>query len=125
MSKGRRGLARPLAGVLVLAVSVGLTAPAVALDLAQAKAQRLVAEGTDGLVHATQAGPSGAVQSLVAGTNAGRMDRYRDIAANRGISVDQVQRVAATELIKRTPPDQCVEADGGRYVRKGSGATCP
>lgn len=122
MKAGIRLVPVLLAACLAL---VGGGAPAAAMSLTDAKAQRLVAEGQDGLIHATQGSPSAAVRGLVSSTNAGRMDKYRAIAASRGVSVDQIQKVAAAELIKRTPGDQCVEAGAGRYVRKGSGSSCP
>jgi len=119
---------RGRSGALVVAVLIAaafVAGNATAMSLAEAKAQRLVAEGMDGLIHATEPGPSATVRQLISQTNDGRMDRYRDIAGRRNIPVDEVKKVAASELIKRTPPDQCIEAGSGRYVQKGSGAGCP
>lgn len=103
--------------LLALAAMLGLSVPAVAQDpLAGAKQAGQVGERPDGLVGVVPGAPA-AVQALAEQVNAQRLQRYRDIAASNGTSVDKVQAVAGQQLIDRTPSGQYV-LSGGRWVKK-------
>ena len=103
--------------LLALAALLGGAAPALAQDpLVGAKQAGQVGERPDGLV-GTMPGAPASVQALADQVNAQRLQRYRDIAASNGTSVDKVQAVAGQQLIDRTPAGQYVFS-GGRWVRK-------
>jgi len=103
--------------LLALALALGLSAPALAQDpLAGAKQAGQVGERPDGLVGVVPGAPASA-QAIADQVNAQRLQRYRDIAASNGTSVDKVQAVAGQQLIERTPAGQYVQS-GGAWVRK-------
>jgi uncharacterized protein YdbL (DUF1318 family) len=102
---------------LALALGLGLSAPALAQDpLAGAKQGGQVGERPDGLVGVLPGAPASA-QAVADQVNAQRLQRYRDIAASNGTSVDKVQAVAGQQLIDRTPAGQYV-LNGGTWVKK-------
>lgn len=102
---------------LMAMLGLGMAAPAAAQDpLAGAKQAGQVGERPDGLVGVVPGAPAN-VQTLAEQVNAQRLQRYRDIAASNGTSVDKVQTVAGQQLIDRTPPGQYV-LSGGRWVKK-------
>ncbi|WP_448187550.1 YdbL family protein [Azospirillum sp. sgz301742] len=108
---------RLLAPLLALVAMLGLAVPATAQDpLAGAKQAGQVGERPDGLVGVVPGAPA-AVQGLADQVNAQRLQRYRDIAASNGTSVDKVQAVAGQQLIDRTPSGQYV-LSAGRWVKK-------
>lgn len=86
-SLSRRRLA-PLLGA-VLALGLFAATPAWAVGLDQARAQGMVCEGRDGLIHKAAGGPG--VDGLIADVNAKRMATYRDISARDNVPLAQVQ----------------------------------
>ena len=102
---------------LAAMLTLGTATPAPAQDpLAGAKQAGQVGERPDGLVGVVPGAPA-AVQALAEQVNAQRLQRYRDIAASNGTSVDKVQAVAGQQLIDRTPSGQYV-LSGGTWVKK-------
>ena len=74
-------------------------APALALDLDQARNQGAVGERADGLVGAVSTAAD--VAQLVQSINDARMDDYRKIAAQQGTKVDAVQAIAGQKQVEK------------------------
>ncbi len=74
-------------------------APALALDLDQARNQGAVGERADGLVGAVSTAAD--IAQLVQNINDARMDDYRKIAAQQGTKVDAVQAIAGQKQIEK------------------------
>ncbi len=108
------------AAILAIALLLALApvGTAGAADLASAMRQGLVGERADGLVGLVSGSVSGDVRQLVDQVNRGRMQKYRQIASQRGVPVDQVQRIAAQRLIGSAPAGIYVQNPGGGWVRK-------
>ncbi|WP_431856359.1 YdbL family protein [Azospirillum sp.] len=103
--------------LLALTLGLALSAPAFAQDpLSGAKQAGQLGERPDGLVGVVPGAPA-AAQAVAEQVNAQRLQRYRDIAASNGTSVDKVQAVAGQQLIDRTPAGQYV-LSGGKWVKK-------
>ncbi|SDG84596.1 DUF1318 domain-containing protein [Roseospirillum parvum] len=79
----------PLLAGAALAALLLASDPAFAVGLDQARAQGMVCEGRDGLIHKAAGGPG--VDGLIADVNAKRMATYRDIAAKDNVPLAQVQ----------------------------------
>lgn len=110
-------LLSPIAASLLL-VLVGLAGvgEAQAGPLDDAKAQGLVGERPDGYVGVVDG--NGDVQALVDRINAGRKEKYAEVAAKRGAPIEAVAQIAGEKLIERTPPGQYVMTIDGRWRRK-------
>lgn len=93
-------------------------APALAIDLDQAKDSGQVGEQIDGYVGTVKGGASGAVQNLVREVNRGRREKYEAIASKRGVTVQAVAARAGSKLIERAPKGQWVKESGGKWVQK-------
>ena len=103
--------------LLAFAALLAVATPAPAQDaLAGAKQAGQVGERPDGLVGVVPGAPA-AAQAIAEQVNAQRLQRYRDIAASNGTSVDKVQALAGQRLIDGTPAGQYV-LSGGRWVKK-------
>ncbi len=95
MTKFRSIISRTLP--LLLALSVfSLTASA--LDLDQAKAQKLVKETASGYLVAVK--PSAEVNALIKKINTGRKVQYQKIAKKQGTSLATVEQLAGQKLAK-------------------------
>ena len=93
-------------------------APALAIDLDQAKGAGQIGEQSDGYVGTVKGGASEAVQGLVEQVNRGRRDKYAAIASKRGVTVQAVAARAGTKLGERAPKGQWVKGSGGKWVQK-------
>lgn len=89
---------------------------AFAMDLSQAKQSGLVGEKPDGLIAAVSAN-STEINQLVKETNAGRMSVYKETALKQGVSVSQVQALAAEKLYGLAGRGEYVMTNG-QWVRK-------
>jgi len=87
-----------------------------AQSLGEAKAQGLIGERADGYVGAV--GNAGPVQALINDINAKRQAKYADIAAQRGVSTEDVAKITGMKLIERAPAGQFVRGDNGKWVKK-------
>lgn len=101
-----------LATALMLAAAL----PALALDLNEARGAGLVGERPDGLIAAIAG--TAEVKPLVERVNAGRMEKYREIAARNGTSVEAVQSLAGRELAAKAPAGSLVQDASGTWRRK-------
>lgn len=72
--------------------------PVSALDLGQAKAQKLVKETSSGYLKAVK--PSTDVNTLIKKINAGRKAEYQKIAKKQGTSLSAVEQLAGKKLGK-------------------------
>lgn len=86
-----------------------------ALDLSSAKSEGLVGETDTGYLAAVK--PSSEVNALVADINTQRKAEYERIASQNGISVADVEKLAAQKAISRTPVGQYVKI-GGDWQKK-------
>jgi uncharacterized protein YdbL (DUF1318 family) len=108
-----RWLALVSALVLVLAA-----APVLASELGGAKAAGQVGERLDGYVGLVDANAPDAVKELVERVNAGRRQKYAEIAAKRNAPVEAVAAQAGAKLTQRAGPGQYVMDASGRWKRK-------
>jgi len=95
MTKFRNIISRTLP--LLLALSL-FSLPTSALDLDQAKAQKLVKETPSGYLVAVK--PSAEVDALIKKVNAGRKAHYQKIAKKQGTSLATVEQLAGQKLAK-------------------------
>jgi uncharacterized protein YdbL (DUF1318 family) len=112
-----RNAARWLAGLSALVLALA-AAPVLAADLDGAKAAGQVGERADGYVGLVDASAPGDVKALVERVNAGRRQKYGEIAAKRGVPVEAVAAQAGVKLIQRTQPGHYVMDSSGRWKRK-------
>ncbi|SRR5690606_17404048 len=110
MSGLMKNVLRGFCAVLLL-----VSATAFGLELKDAKAQGLVGETDTGYLAAVQA--SAEVSALVADINAQRKAEYQRIARQNGISLADMEKLAAQKAIEKTPPGHYVSI-GGQWQRK-------
>ncbi len=106
----RRLVAALFIGLLVLA------APAMALDLQEAKQKGLVGETTSGYLAAVGAGTP-EVESLVDEINRKRRAEYERIARENDIALGDVEALAGKRAIEESPKGHYVRPNGD-WVRK-------
>lgn len=88
-----------------------VTFASAALELHDAKQQGLVGETSSGYLEpVARATPE--VAALVKAINAQRRDHYQRIAEQNGISLTDVELLAAKKAIEKTPAGQYVQVDG-------------
>lgn len=87
----------------------------------QARAQGLVGEQADGYLGFAKS-PSGDLKSRVDAINIKRRAFYTDLAAKRGVTVQEVGAATACELFQnRIAPGEAYRTEGGQWVmRQGS-----
>ena len=100
----------PLAAAL-LALSLLVVGPALALELGEAKSSGLVGELNSGYLGVVK--PSGEVDKLVADINRKRKEQYQKIAKKNGISLQAVEARAGQKAVEKSAP--------GAYINTGSG----
>jgi uncharacterized protein len=103
-------------GAVLLMLCTALPAAADSLD--EAKAEGQVGERIDGYVGVVDANASGEVRALVDQVNAERQEKYAQIAAERGTSVQAVAQIAGQKLIERAPGGQYVLGANGQWRQK-------
>jgi uncharacterized protein YdbL (DUF1318 family) len=103
---------KKLIALTIALITITSAAFAGNLDLSSAKDQGLVGETSMGLIEAVK-GASSDVNELVSSTNAGRMEVYKNTASEQGISVSEVQALAAQKLFGM--------ASKGHYLKTSSG----
>ena len=104
-----------LGAVLLMLCLTALPAAAQSLD--EAKAAGQVGERIDGYVGVVDANAPGDIRAMVDQVNAERKQKYAEIAAERGTSVEAVAQIAGQKLIARAP--------GGQYVLGADGQWRP
>lgn len=106
---------RRLATVLAL-LAVLITAPAIALDLHQARSTGLVGEKPDGYVAALNSTPE--VQALVADVNAKRQQEYARISQQKNQPIDVVAKLAAQQIITQLDVGSSYMGSDGTWKKR-------
>ena len=107
-------------GLLSFGYLVSSCRPAQARDrlLDQARAAGIVGERYDGYALVRDPNASADVRNLVAEVNAKRKQVYEARAASEGVSVGQVGRVYAQEILEAAPPDTWFLLESGEWVKQ-------
>lgn len=106
-------LARTILGVLLLTVLLGVT-PALADNLDELRTSGAIGESVTGYVVARDPAAQGVANNI----NIKRRAVYTEKAASQGVSVDQVGRVYAAEILKQVPAGTWVQNDNGAWTQK-------
>jgi len=100
-----------------MVVTLALVAPALALDLDDAKAAGSIGEKPDGYVDVVSASASTEVKALVADVNSKRRAAYAKIAQQNGAPLADVAALAGKKLIEGAPSGTWVNV-GGQWQEK-------
>jgi len=111
----RRQLSVAMAGTALLIAMAPLSAQA-QLNLDTARSEGIVGETRDGMLAALVNRPD--VIQLVETINAQRMQAYQTIAREEGISLGQVQAIAAEKIFQRLPAGAVLMDQNGQWARK-------
>ena len=103
---------------LLLALAMVFSAPAMADALDDARAAGLVGERPDGLVAPTTPNAPANVMSLVQEINAKRMEKYQQIANEKGVPVEQVGAISGEKIISKLKPGLYYMNASGQWVQK-------
>jgi uncharacterized protein YdbL (DUF1318 family) len=101
---------------MALAMMFALPAMADALD--DARAAGLIGERPDGLVAPVSPNAPANIQSLVQSVNAQRMEKYQQIANEKGVPADQIGAITAEKIIAKLKPGWYYMDSSGNWVRK-------
>jgi len=117
-AKQNRGLKRRtflgLAGAAFVSLSLFASPVAQAAELDDLRASGVVGEAYDGYARARKASASDFVKSV----NAQRRGIYVKRAKATGVSVEQVGRVYAAQIIKKAPAGTWLLAEDGSWTQK-------
>jgi hypothetical protein len=102
--------------LMMCVLTLGIAAPAFALDLQDARAQGLVGEKLTGYVAAVKA--SGDVNALVSEVNAKRKAEYQRISTSNGQPVDVVAKLASAQIIQGLSKGQLYEGADGSWKKR-------
>ncbi len=110
---------------IILAMAVGLAAPAAMAQSADAKAvvdaakaQGVVGEQGDGFLGLVNGSPDASVKSAMDEINAGRAKAYQDIATKTGVSQAAAGEATAVQLLARLPAGYYYRPLGGSWMKK-------
>jgi hypothetical protein len=106
------------AGVLAVAILMGVAVGAWAGPLDDAKAAGLIGERPDGYVAAVQPNPPPEIAALVKEINAKRRAAYEDIAAKENVPIDQVGAVTAEKIKRQAPAGEYFLNAAGSWAQK-------
>jgi len=98
---------------IALAVMLTLSGLAWGADLAGSKSAGLIGERADGYIGFVSASPPADVVELVQSINDQRRAEYERIAAQNGITREQVEALAGQKATDRTPSGEFVFLNGG------------
>jgi uncharacterized protein YdbL (DUF1318 family) len=101
----------------LLVLTLGLVGSAEAIDLDGAKAGGQIGESADGYLGVVAGDAPAEVRQLVAEVNAGRREKYAEIAQQNGTSVETVAALAGRKLVDRAKAGEYVKTNGG-WTRK-------
>lgn len=108
---------RTLTGILVIAISMGISSQAYALSLEEAKSQGWVGESTAGYLETVKPGNPQA-EAVKNDVNQKRRQKYREISSKNGTSVTAVERLAGQKAIELSPSGQFIKDDKGAWRKK-------
>lgn len=104
---------------LVAATPVAAQAMSAKAAVDAAKARGVVGEQADGFLGFVQPSSDPALKAAVAEINAGRLELYRQAAAQNGVSVEAAGASAFTTVVQtRLKPGEYYKPAGGGWVRK-------
>jgi uncharacterized protein len=103
---------------LLLALAMVFSAPAMADALDDARAAGLVGERPDGLVAPVSASAPANVLSLVQSVNAKRLEKYQEIANQKGVPVEQIGAIAGEKIIGKLKAGYKYMDSSGNWVTK-------
>lgn len=89
-----------------------------ALTLQEAKQQGVIGEQRDGYIGYVVGNVSAEVRAMVENVNGERMQRYRQIARENNITVEQVQTLAFEQAAEATRAGHFLQNTGGEWVKK-------
>jgi uncharacterized protein YdbL (DUF1318 family) len=97
-----------------LLIALFLSIPAMADTLSDLRASGAIGENVSGYVVVRDA----SAQAAADGINAKRHGVYTEKAAAQGVSVEQVGRVYAAEILKKIPAGTWIQNDSGQWSQK-------
>jgi uncharacterized protein YdbL (DUF1318 family) len=103
---------------LLLALAMVFSAPAMADALDDARAAGLVGERPDGLMAPVSASAPANVLSLVQSVNAQRLEKYQQIANQKGVPVEQIGAIAGEKIIGKLKSGYKYMDSSGNWVTK-------
>lgn len=109
---------KSLLGGLLMALAMMFAAPAMADSLDQARAAGLVGERPDGYVAPVSGSAPADIMSLIQSVNSQRMQKYQQIAAEKGVPVEQVAALTAEKIIAKLKPGWYYMNASGQWVQK-------
>lgn len=109
---------RCLVFMILLVVLLGGPASLWALTLGEAKAKGLVGETPTGYLGIVSGKGSREVRALMKDVNQKRKQKYRGVAKHNGTSLQTVEVLAGTNLIKRTRPGHFIQLPSGKWTKK-------
>ncbi len=110
---------KSLLGSLLMALAMVFAAPAMADSLDDARAAGLVGERPDGLLGLVNPNAPTSVKSLVQSINAQRLQKYQQIAGEKGVPAEQVGAIVGEKTIsERLKPGWYYMNASGQWVRK-------
>ncbi|GAK26952.1 MULTISPECIES: YdbL family protein [Serratia] len=89
---------------------------AMALTLDEAKQQGRVGETLNGYIAPVK--QDAETLSLVRNINAGRTEKYQQVADSNHIAIDDVARMAGQKLVARAPAGEYVRGINGQWLKK-------
>ena len=104
--------------MILLVVLLGGPASLWALTLGEAKAKGLVGETPTGYLGIVSGKGSREVRALMKDVNQKRKQKYRGVAKHNGTSLQTVEVLAGTNLIKRTRPGHFIQLPSGKWTKK-------
>ncbi|NKC19755.1 MULTISPECIES: YdbL family protein [Pseudoalteromonas] len=98
---------------LIIGLSMSFAAFAISID--DAKSQGLVGETTSGYLGVVKSGQG--VQQLVDEVNEKRKQKYQQLAKKNGITLEQVEALAAKKAYNKTQSGHYIQVNGS-WVKK-------
>ncbi len=108
----------PLFGSMLVILALLIGSVSMAADLDTAKDQGLVGELSTGYLGLVVPDADASVRSLVEEINAKRRAEYERIAKANGLSVSDVEQLAAAKAFEKTRPGNYLKAAGHGWTKK-------
>lgn len=102
--------------MLIVLLGILVAAPALALDLPQARTTGQVGEKLDGYIAAITNTPE--VQALVSEVNTKRKQEYAKISQQKGQPVDVVAKLAFQQIVSQLPAGSSYQAPDGSWKKR-------
>lgn len=108
---------KSLLSAMLAVLMIAVAAPAFADPLDDARAAGQIGERPDGLVAAVNPNAPANIKSLVQATNAKRMEKYQQIANEKGVPPAQVGALAGEKIIANLKPGWYYMDASGNWVQ--------